>query len=260
MNNDDTTALEIERFCKVFNEMWKNQFKCDEEAVITNRQQKSRRPANLPNKSDIALITNECLKKLSSITIKNASERFCEIRSLYVLLTFDNARRGGEVSQLKVNDVKEGFEGVWNTRTEKEFPCPNEDIMCMVPGKNSSTLVGIGIEQELSKKLKILVNKKVRKNAGVHLHNPYVFPSLKGSLQHVSGNHEVSQMCRDVNLKKTITATEMRHYVATMVPRRYTFSGREQEIYLEHFGHSSEINAHVYRCPPTQEALKKFVQ
>ena len=82
--------------------------------------------------------------------------------------------------------------------------------------------------------------------------NKYVFSSIQGSLNHVSGWHAVDAMCKDIGEivdKSRLTATKNRHRVSTL------FAGLElpktdQKMFYDHMGHSKNINKNIYQAPP----------
>ena len=70
------------------------------------------------------------------------------------------------------------------------------------------------------------------------------------SLDHVSGWQCVRNVFEKAGVSRYITATDMRHYVATFhasleVPQH------EIDCFIQkHMGHSKCINENVYQCPP----------
>lgn len=85
-----------------------------------------------------------------------------------------------------------------------------------------------------------LINPVIRGKVGIRLSNPYLFASTKSSW-YVSGKHEVKAMFQEIGMKDVIKATDIRHFVASMIPEAYDMTARQKEVYLSHLGHSAEI-------------------
>ena len=99
----------------------------------------------------------------------------------------------------------------------------SEEVLVHTVGKNTKTLVPICIRKELVNILALFVDKKVRQLAGVPSSNLYVFASTRSD-DHVNGSHEIGEISQTLNLSKSVTATSIRHYVATKFPQSHTLS------------------------------------
>ena len=86
---------------------------------------------------------------------------------------------------------------------------------------------------------------EVRRNAGVHHENVYIFASTKNSKSHASGWHCINELLRRLSLKGRINATKNRHRVASLLAQ-LKLSEKENEMTYQHFGHSERINQNVY--------------
>lgn len=160
---------------------------------------------------------------------------------------------GSEVARLKIDDVKGDITTNWcgaTTSIEME-----EEAIVFGVGKNSRTVVGTCIGSELMSKLKLLMDPQVRKRAGILQSNKFVFASV-GSDDHVSGTSEIRELCKEIGLQRPVGATSIRHYVATLFPRKYTLKDSEKSTYYGHFGHTEKINQTEYQCFPAVEEIK----
>ena len=119
-----------------------------------------------------------------------------------------------------------------------------------------SELVQLIIPEDCWKGLQLLVDAENRKLAGLHPQYEFVFASTEDSVDHVSGWQCVRSVCEKAGVSKYITATDMRHYVATHyasleVPQH------ERDFFIQkHMGHSKFINENVYQCPPAIQEMR----
>lgn len=252
---DEKNAEEAEKFLTHFRREWSTNFKKDEQEILKRRQKKSRKPIYLPSENDVQLLVSECLKNIN-MSESSIPANFCKYRrSLYVLLTIENSRRGGEVAQLTIEEANEGFEDTWLPMDANNANRLPGDKICFVPGKNLATLVDVCIEKDLVLKVKLMMDPKFRENVGIKRENPYVFATIGSVSSYASGNHEIRNLCDEARLSRPITATDIRHYVASKMPRKHTMTDRQRTVYLSHFGHSSEVHENIYQVPPAEEAL-----
>jgi hypothetical protein len=83
-----------------------------------------------------------------------------------------------------------------------------------------------------------LCDLEVRLSAGILVENTYLFPSTKGSSEHVYGWYAVHRICGSADVEKPdlLTATKMRHRVSTL------YAGLEvPEIQRSHFYYYTSI-------------------
>ena len=117
LNSNETDKYnEIERFRKSFANLWKEEFKSYAEDVKRESNKRKRTPNALPTSSDIKTLIDHCERKIECIkTVRQAANNFVQLRRcIYTLLTIDNSRRGGELSRLKINNVKEDLQTSWS--------------------------------------------------------------------------------------------------------------------------------------------------
>jgi hypothetical protein len=245
VNEQPTVSIEIDRLKICFKEMWRTNFKSEVEDSKRTRSRQVRDPENLLKEEDITVVVELCSETINKIKTKTkAKSNFCKLRrSLYVLLTVDNSRRGGEVARITIEEVKRYFNTNW-TRGNIEDP----DKITYVTGKNSSTLVAVCVDKNLLTTLDLLMDTEVRNKSGVKPVNRYVFTSLRSN-DPVSGPSEIRLMCRDAGLQETVTSTLIRHYVATELPARFDLTGEESKSLYEIQGHSKEIDEEHYQVP-----------
>ena len=102
----------------------------------------------------------------------------------------------------------------------------------------------------------MLANPEIGKQVNVCGSNQYLFPNTWFSTNHVSGWKSVEKCCQLAGLENSITATQMRHYVAT-VYAGLEIPDEERKQFYEHMGHSEAINKNVYQSPL---AVKEVIQ
>ena len=102
--------------------------------------------------------------------------------------------------------------------------------------------------------MEFLCSAEVRKESDVAANNDYVFPSTKGSDNHVSGWHALMACCKKGNLEGKVTGTMNRHRVSTLIGA-LGLPESEQQLAFDHFGHSGDINRNIYQVPQAERQL-----
>ncbi|MCG7875156.1 MAG: hypothetical protein N0C90_02355 [Candidatus Thiodiazotropha endolucinida] len=261
----DAEATEMNRFLAVLNYHWASIFGDAEYANTIKRQEVLRKPQKLPKEQDIKTLRDYTLTKFQDLTNDTylfvANTEYTLMRDLVVSrLTLFNARRGGEPSRLLLDEWNDALNDVWYNNTET-VDDPLEKFLlgryklAYQSGKRVK-LVPLLIVADCWKAMEILANPEVRKQANVFAYNRFVFPNTRLSPNHVSGWKAVEKCCQMAELDNSITATQMRHYVAT-VYAALEIPDEERKQFYEHMGHSEAVNKNVYQSPL---ALKEVVQ
>lgn len=102
----------------------------------------------------------------------------------------------------------------------------------------------------------MLVDAENRKLAGLHPQYEFVFASTEDSVDHVSGWQCVRNVCDKAGVSRYITATDMRHYVATHYASLEVHRHERFFFVQKHMGHSKFINENVYQCPPAIQEMR----
>lgn len=267
---EDDKALEAEKFRKVLQVRWKSFFRSAQEAIIKKRQNESRDPKRLPSVEDIKQIqqfTKSSVKELVSDAAYSLMTQtlFCKLRNFIASrLTLFNARRGGEATRLTVSELKDAFKDKWVDESFIKKGTESDDFEKMacklkcayLHSSKKSELVPVIIPEDCWKGLQMLTDVENRKLAGIHPQNEFVFANTEDSVDHVSGWQCVHDVCEKADVPRNITATDMRHFVATHyasleVPQQ------ERDFFIQkHMGHSKFINENVYQCPPAVREIK----
>ena len=265
---EESKALEVEKFCKVLKAQWKSFFKSAQEAILKKRQNESRNPKRLPSLKDINQLqtfTKNSIKELvQNVYEPMNQELFCKLRNLIASrLTLFNARRGGEATRLTLSELEDAFGDKWvyKSSAQKQIDDDIEKMACKIKctylhSSKKSELVPLIIPEDCWKGLQLLADSENRKLAGLHPQNEFVFASTEDSVDHVSGWQCVRSVCEKAGVSRYITATDMRHYVATHyasleVPQH------ERDFFIQkHMGHSKFINENVYQCPPAIQEMR----
>lgn len=206
----------------------------------------SRKPVNLPNNDDVALLLNECKAIMTNIDqFQLPNESFLKVRAATVTtLIIFNARRGGEPVRLTIKQWNEALTGQW---VDESDDVSKEDMLVTYQtGKGANHLVPIMFPPETHQAIKFLVDQNNRSLAGVLKTNQYVFPS-KSSEYHTSGWHAVNEILTMLSLKGAINATRNRHRVASLLAK-LQLSDKEKELVYKHFGHTELVNANKYQA------------
>lgn len=270
IDNNDDKARDVDNFSTVLSLNWADLFGDAECKVITNRQERLRQPARLPNDDDVAKIRDYTVSAISELCDQQqqqynfwTSSDFVLLRNLLVSrLTLFNARRGGEPSRLLMREWADADNNVWLPEdSTAQIDDPAEKVLVGMfkvayqAGKGSQHLVSLLIPHDCLEGMRILTNAEIRSNAGVLKSNPFVFASTQSSTDHVSGWHATNDICVKVGVK-SVTATDMRHRVSTYYASLEVPESDRKHFY-SHLGHSANINLNVYQCPPAVAAITK---
>ena len=258
---DNQKAADLGNYMLVLSKSWSSFFKNAEESVITKRLTELRAPVKLPSKSDIIKLRDCTKSTIQDLTgdgfclLENAD--FCKLRDALVCrLTLFNARRGGEPSRMVLSELTDAMEDKWIDQCRMEFVKDDieKKLLCdtkvaYLHASKIAKLVPVLIPKDCWKALNVLVDTEVRKVAGVHTHNDFVFPNTKNSMGHVIGWDCVDRMSQEAGLEGRLNATGMRHFIATEYAL-LDVAPRDRELFYKHMGHSEAINENIYQCPP----------
>ncbi|XP_058850832.1 uncharacterized protein LOC117428302 [Acipenser ruthenus] len=248
---------------------WPSVFGDAEYAVVKSRQEKLRKPAQLPFESNIERVGKYTVQKTKSLLNEEylmwGESEYKELRDLVVSrLTQFNERRGGEPSRMLLTEWKDAESGVWiDENAAENISNPVEKALlgkykiAFQAGKGTKHLVPVLIPNDCLEALRKLSNSDIRKEAGVNPLNQFLFPYTRKSEDHVSGWHAVNEICKAAKISNKITATKMRHRASTIYSSLEVPEG-EREIFYRHMGHSRDMNQHVYQqCPMAVAAITK---
>jgi len=266
--DDDEKARSVDNFVTVLELQWPSLFGDAEYKVISDRQQRLRKPAELPVEEDVARVRQYMLEAIAEIAAQEylfwTSSEFSVLRNLVVArLTLFNARRGGEPSRLLLREWQDAENDVWLPNSAIDaIQDPAEQVLvgkfkiAYQAGKGKQHLVSLLIPNDCIDGMKILCSAEVRASSGVCDSNPFVFAYTQKSNDHVSGWHAISDVCQKAGLTTRITATEMRHRVSTYYASLEVPEAERKYFYM-HMGHSEAMNMNVYQCPMAVAAVIK---
>ena len=227
--------------------------------IRQKRNKSTRKPGNLPNVETIDELT--CyIKEITSkekISFGLPCSIFVDIRDAACSrLTIYNGRRGGEPARLFIYQWREAVDGIWlraETRKAYQNEIGSGNRITFQEGKGHKQ-VPVFIPPDLVPAMEFLCSAEVRKESDVAADNDYVFPSTKGSDNHVSGWHALMACCKKGNLEGKVTGTMNRHRVSTLIGA-LGLPESEQQLAFDHFGHSGDINRNIYQVPQAERQL-----
>ena len=259
-------ALEIMEFQQVLKLYWKRYFSAAQENLTNKKQSESRAPRRLPSDDDIKKLNDFIREEVQSIVKDVYSPMtlslFCKLRNLLTCrLTLFNARRGGEAARLTLAEYNDALSGKWANENVAGKLDDEANMMCKLKctylhSSKKAELVPIIIPKDCWKGLDMLADHENRQFAHIHPSNTFIFANTGSSTDHVNGWQCVRNICEQAKVSRSITATDMRHYVATHyasldVPQE------ERDFFInKHLGHSKFINENVYQCPPAVKEMR----
>ena len=103
----------VEDFKNALNKYWSFKLRRAEDELVLRRHEKSRRPDNLPNVQSVSKLLKFVTCKIEHCV--GEAENLITVRcalSAYIMTI--NARRGGEVQRLTLQDLREGMDDEWD--------------------------------------------------------------------------------------------------------------------------------------------------
>ena len=258
-------ATSISEFREIFGSFYPKMFAKAEYLLKEKRQRESRKPQALPKEEDLDTLIKTISTGLEHFSVKATSTRkeYVKLRKyLLARLTLLNARRGSEVSRMKIQDymdrnswISESIDRLTEdgTLTDNDKSCLEKYSVAYIMGKGSK-LVPILIPRDLEKCLDMLVDESLRNKFGVANNNEFVFGYTEQSMDTVTGYNEIRDICKEINIP-VITATAIRHRTATLFWRSEHLSEDVVNTFLQHMGHSFDIDRNIY-CVP--QAVKEI--
>ncbi len=263
---EDEQASQVEKFEAILKLKWRSLFGDAEYANNLKRQQKLRKPEQLPEEGDMLSLRNYTTDQLKHLTgpfeiITN--EMYHKIRRLAVCrLTVYNARRSGEPARLLLTEWADAKSGAWldpnavSRLEELDRQLINRVKVCYQAGKGVKHLVPILVPNDTEAALDILADQNIRLTVGVHPNNIYLFANIRGSDHHASGWHEVKKCCQEAGITRQLNATRVRHRASTLYASLELPEEQRRHFY-SHMGHTEQTNRDIYQCPMAiQEATK----
>jgi hypothetical protein len=260
VRGEDEKASEIDKFLDVFQLNQNHIFGDATYKLNRNRQEKLRRPTQLPSEADIEKLKQYTLERVTTLLQDEFllwdTHTFTELRDLAVSrLTLFNARRGGEPARLRVSEWLDAENNSWLDASRAQHMEDDVDRtlfhdmkVTFQGGKGNNHLVPVLFPLDIIPAMQKLV--AIREVVGIKGGNCFMFPCTQNSDTHVSGWHAVSRISTDAGLEnpERLTATKMRHRVSTIYAAMDVTDGERQHFY-KHMGHSASINTHIYQAP-----------
>lgn len=259
IDGKDGESEQVGIFLKVLEHHWGELFGEAVYKADKRRQEKLRKPRELPLESDLSILRKHCqtvVRQLTSCQYRMFNcKDFGRLRAaLVTMLTIFNAHRGSEPARMEVSDWHSGEKGEWiDPQTVHHITKEEEQLMKRLKlvyqaGKGTKDMVPVLIPEDCVSGIRRLLEE--RDNCGVSPRNQYVFPYCQNSSEHVIGWHEIRRMSMEAQVvqPRLITANRVRHRAAT-VHASLDVPNSDRDAFFKHMGHSKEMDAKVYQCP-----------
>ena len=229
--------------------------------LVSKRNKVNRKPIALPKKEDVDTLFNFLTCEIEHLTesgINNQRDLIKARKVLVTYLTLGNARRGGEVCHLSLEDYNERED--WINRanlTNEDSEILKHFSLTFVDGKRG--LVPIFLPRDTVPLIDMIATPDVRRKCKVSVSNTFLFPNTGESKDPPVGYNEVCDMCRKAGVK-VMTANDVRHDTSTQFWSRMgkeAIGPEEVASFMEHMGHSQKIDESIYACPPALKLLRQ---
>lgn len=258
---EDDKSAEIDNFLAVLFIYWNTVFSDAHYNMLKSRQIKLRKPKKLPIEEDVKIVREFTVNTIAHIVSDEynfiSKNDFVQLRDLLICrLTLYNARRGGEPSRLLLEEWIDAETNSWISSSAVENitdPIEKELLknikIAYQSGKNLCQMVPVLIPLDCVQALRKVADDNIRKDAGVNLNNPFLFPSSSSSSDsNVKGRDAVKKICSQAGIESNLTATNNRHRISTIYAA-LDVPEKNRRVFYNHMGHSKEINRDVYQCP-----------
>ena len=246
-------------FLKVFSLVEDEIFSSALYQIKQKRNKCTRKPANLPDDNLIEELKSY-LDKITSkeyFSLELPDDVFTTVRdAVCARLVIYNGRRGGEPARLYIYQWKEALDGTWirpQIREQYKNEIETGNRITFQEGKGNRQ-VPVFFPPYLVPALVFLCSSDIRRGANVSTKNQYLFPSTKQSENHVNGWHALANCIEKSGLGKKMNGTMNRHRVISIIGS-LDLSEEDQNLAYDHFGHSKDVNKHIYQIPQAERQL-----
>ena len=259
IDGNDSQYEEVGKFTRLLEHHWWQLFSEAVYKADKRRQEKLRKPRELPLEDDLSTLRRHCQEVIQELTqcqyrIFDAKV-FGHLRAAIVTrLTVFNARRGSEPAGMELTDWQAGENGEWiDPQTIHHVTTEEEQLLRRLKlvyqaGKGTKDMIPVLVPEDCVVGIRRLIEEG--EHCGISSHNKYVFPYCQGSLDHVIGWHEIRRMSLEAKVAQPelITANRVRHRAAT-VHASLDVGESDRDAFFKHMGHSKEMDTRVYQCP-----------
>lgn len=172
LRKEDEISAEVAQFVKSLKTHEELFMSGARHKLFMNSQRRSRKPCSLPLEEDIAALYDYIRKRMDVVssvwTFKDKSV-YIENRNLaQTRLTLFNARRGGEVSTLSLEDWEDGKMGSWIDQQRLQGLSEADKVLVStmktiyIPGKGNRHLVPLLIPDDCIDSMNIICDRKIR--------------------------------------------------------------------------------------------------
>ena len=250
---------ELAQFLEIFKMYYPRICSKAEYCLKEKRQRETRKPSSLPNENDLSKLNRFLVGEIDKLAKEELDTRtaFVRLRKLTLArLTLLNARRGSEVSRLKIEHYEE--RNSWIDRNLENLSADDKMLLekysvCFIMGKGHK-LIPVLIPKSCETALNKLIDRKVREVVGVGSENNFVFAYTKQSNDVVTGYNEIRNICEEIGIP-TITATGIRHRASTLFWQMEGLKEDTISTFMAHMGHSEDIDKNIYAVPPAVKAI-----
>ena len=252
INQKPEEAQAIELFVKVFNLNYCKIFSRAEYQLKETRQRQNRKPTSLPIEEHLEKLRSYLRKEIKAAINRKSTitkRRYVHLRKVIITrLTLLNGRRGSEASRILLKDFEERHDWI------VKGPQSNRYALAFIMGKGNG-LVPVLIPKDCERGMDILTDPAARLAAGINIDNEFVFAYTQNSADNTTGYNEIRDICQLIHIP-TITATAVRHRSSTLFWRMEGIDDATIRQFMDHLGHSTEVDKNIYAVPPAQQILE----
>ncbi|XP_072027751.1 uncharacterized protein [Amphiura filiformis] len=250
---DDVMKEEADNFNELFQTEWTDKISSQSLQTLQERRYTSRE--KLPKTEDLQLLKAHKEKSLEAEMhmlkrYPSAAAWRALSKSVYVLITVFNKRRGGEVAKMQLScffdrdSAGGGHADILNCLSDLEKKLVNRFDVVRLPGKRNRP-VPLLLQKKWAEAMQLLVDK--RNDCDIPITNTYFF-ATPNRLTYINAWQTLHTAVVNAGCSEPlkISTTTLRKYTATILQVLDLTKG-EQEWLSNHLGHELEIHKEVYR-------------
>jgi len=188
-----------------------------------------------------------------------SKSQFIHLRKIVLTrLTTLNTRRGCEPARILIKDFLDHNSWIRKDELDNDDQELIERYKIVYSVGKGIGLIPVIIPTDCEKAIELLAEAKNHQHAGVCAENELLFPYRQQSEDGTIGYNEIRDVCKHLDIP-VVTFTSIRHRGSTLFWALQCLQVETVDRFMEHVGHSKEIDKNIYAVPPALNMLKTVI-